>query len=91
MNEEKIKNIKYSKKFLKSLRKLPNRIIESAEEKEIIFKEDPFDARLNTHKLSGRDKGCSAFWINDSYRIKFIFLSKGEILFLDIGTHAIYK
>jgi mRNA-degrading endonuclease RelE of RelBE toxin-antitoxin system len=91
MNEEKTKNIEYSKKFLKSLRKLPNRIIESAEEKEIIFKEDPFDVRLNTHKLSGRDKGCLAFWINDSYRIKFLFLPDGEVLFLNIGTHNIYK
>jgi len=91
MSREKIKSIKYSKKFLKSLRKLPDRIIELAEEKEIIFKKDPFDIRLDTHKLSGRNKGCWAFWITNSYRIKLVFLPDNKVLFLNIGTHDIYK
>ncbi len=91
MNKEKIKSIKYSKKFLKSLRKLPDRVIDLAEEKEIIFKRNPFDTRLGTHKLSGRDKDCWAFWITDSYRIKFVFLPGNKVLFLNIGTHGIYK
>lgn len=91
MIENRIKSIEYSNKFLKSSTKLPERIIEKAEEKERIFKENPFDPRLKTHKLSGKDKGCWAFWIDNSYRIKFIFLSKREVIFLNIGTHDIYK
>ncbi|MBU3942533.1 type II toxin-antitoxin system mRNA interferase toxin, RelE/StbE family [Patescibacteria group bacterium] len=78
----KINEIEYSRKFLKNLRNLSERIVETASEKEIIFKQNSFDPRLKTHKLSGRDKGCLAFSINDSYRIKFIFLSSREVLCL---------
>ena len=106
MEERKIKRIDYSGKFLKSLEKLPKRIIEQAELKEKIveehsffstlryarvFKENAFDPRLKTHKLSGQEKECWAFWVNYFYRIKFIFLNDEEVLFLGIGTHEIYK
>ena len=91
MKEEKIKSIEYSSKFLKSLARLPKRIVKIVEEKEKIFKENPFDPRLRTHKLKGKEKETQAFWINYDYRIKFIFLSNEEVLFLDVGTHEIYK
>lgn len=91
MKESGIKRIEYSSKFLKSLKKLPERIIENAERKEKIFREDLFDLRLKTHKLSGKNKRCWSFWIDNSYRIKFVFLSKRVVLFLDIGLHDIYK
>jgi len=83
--------IKISSRFEKSYPRLPEKIKEKSKEKESIFRDNPFDARLKTHKLSGIDKNCWAFWVDDCYRIKFIFLSKGEVLFLDIGTHDIYK
>ena len=91
MEERAVKKIEYSKRFLKSLKKLPERMINEAEKKEKIFRKNPFHSILKTHKLSGENKECWAFWITYSYRIKFIFLSKKEILFLDIGTHKIYK
>jgi len=83
--------IKVSPNFERHYRRLPKKIREKAKEKEFIFRENPFNPRLKTHKLSGKDKGCWAFWIDNSYRIKFIFLSSREVLFLDIGTHDIYK
>lgn len=76
---------------MKSLKKLPLKIINQAEEKETIFRNNPFDLTLKTHKLSGKEKEIWAFWINYTYRIKFIFLSDKEVLFLDIGTHEVYK
>ena len=88
---EGIRKVRYTRRFLKSAAKLPSRILNQAEEKEKIFREHPFDIRLKTHKLSGKEKGSWAFWVNDSYRIKFIFLPNREVLFLDIGTHKIYK
>ena len=91
MEKRKIKSVEYSKKFLKSLKKLPKRIIERAELKEKIFKENPFDSRLRTHKLHGEEKEAWAFWIDYVYHIKFIFLSDEEVLFIDVGTHEIYK
>ncbi|HHD92715.1 MAG TPA: type II toxin-antitoxin system mRNA interferase toxin, RelE/StbE family [Candidatus Portnoybacteria bacterium] len=87
----KIKNINYSKPFLKSLKKLPKEIIEKAKEKEKIFRKDPFDPRLKTHKLSGKEKEIWAFWIDYHYRIKLVFLDNNEVLFLEVGTHKIYK
>ena len=91
MERSEIRKIEYSKKFLKSLKKLPERIIRHAEEKERIFKENCFDPRLKVHKLKGKQRDSWAFWINDSYRIKFIFISHDEVLFFNIGTHGIYK
>jgi mRNA-degrading endonuclease YafQ of YafQ-DinJ toxin-antitoxin module len=86
-----IKEIKVSPLFEKHYKKIPKRIKEKSEEKEKIFRENPFDSQLKTHKLSGREKQTWAFWIDYIYRIKFIFLADEEVLFLDIGTHKIYK
>lgn len=83
--------IHLSSKFEKNYQKLPKRIKEQAKEKEPIFRKNPFDTRLRTHKLLGKDKECWAFWVTRSYRIKFIFLPNREVLFLDIGLHDIYK
>ncbi len=91
MVEERVKRSEYSKRFLKSLDKLPRKIIDKAESKERIFRENPFHSTLRTHKLTGKEKESWAFWIDFHYRIKFIFLSGGEVLFLDVGKHDIYK
>jgi mRNA-degrading endonuclease YafQ of YafQ-DinJ toxin-antitoxin module len=83
--------VKVSPRFEKNYKKLPKEVKERAKQRELIFRENPFDSRLKTHKLSGRDKECWAFSVDYSYRIKFIFLNDEEILFLDIGTHEIYR
>ena len=87
----KIEDIKISPQFGKHYQKLPKRIKKIAKEKEKIFRENSFDSRLGTHKLKGEQKETWAFLITYSYRIKFLFLSSGEVLFLDVGTHDIYK
>lgn len=87
----KIESIFTHPKFDKNYKKLPKEVKDKAKNKEKIFRQDPFDPRLKTHKLSGEEKEVWAFWIDYTYRIKFIFLNDDEILFLDIGTHDIYK
>ncbi len=84
-------SVSYSKKFLKSLSRLPDSVVNLAEEKEKIFKDNPFDSRLETHKLHGKDRDIWSFSITRSYRIKFVFLDSNSVLFLEIGTHDIYK
>ncbi|MEK7173157.1 MAG: type II toxin-antitoxin system mRNA interferase toxin, RelE/StbE family [Patescibacteria group bacterium] len=91
MDEERVIILNYSRKFLREMSKLPLRIIEQAKEKEKVFRVHPFDPSLKTHKLSGKDSGCWAFWINYSYRIKFILISQSEVLFLEVGLHDIYN
>lgn len=83
--------IRITSRFEKSYRKLPKRIQTEAKRKEIIFRHDPFDPRLRTHKLHGIEKEAWAFSVTRSYRIKFLFLEGGSVLFLDIGTHDIYE
>ena len=83
--------IKISSLFEKHYKKLPQNIKAQAKGKEEIFRNNPFNPILKTHKLSGKEKECWAFWINYSYRVKFIFINSEEILFLDVGTHEIYK
>jgi mRNA-degrading endonuclease YafQ of YafQ-DinJ toxin-antitoxin module len=81
----------YSRGFKKDLAKMPAHIQKLVEEKEIIFSEDPFHPGLKAHKLHGKDADKWTFSVNYSYRVKFAFLSEGEVIFIAIGTHSIYE
>ena len=83
--------IYYSSKFEREYRKLPKEIKALAEEKENIFRKNPFDSRLDTHKLHGRLKEYWAFSIVDKYRIIFEFAEKDIIWFHSVGDHSIYQ
>jgi len=87
----KISKIYYTSIFLKQLTKIPARFKEEFDKQEKIFKIDPFDARLKTHKLKGKLKDYWAFSISRSHRIIFEFIKKDTVLFYKIGTHGIYK
>ena len=52
-----------------------------------MFVKDPFNPRLRTHKLTGKLEGLWAFSVSLDCRIIFKFLSKNEILLIDIGGH----
>jgi len=80
-----------SSRFKKSFRRLHPRIQKKAIEKTTIFKYNPFDPSLDTHKLHGEKKEELGFSINDSYRISFIFVESDKVIFINIGTHDIYK
>lgn len=83
--------IYYSSKFAREYKKLPKKIKEGAVGKEVIFRNNPFDSRLDTHKLSGRLKEYWAFSINNTYRIIFEFAKKNTIWFHSVGDHSIYQ
>jgi len=83
--------IYYSPKFLKMYKKLPKGVKLSACQKEKIFRQNPFDHRLKTHKLSGKLKKYWAFSIGYNYRIIFSFVSENKVHFHAIGTHGIYS
>jgi mRNA-degrading endonuclease YafQ of YafQ-DinJ toxin-antitoxin module len=78
-------------RFDRHYRKLPKNLKEAAKVKERIFREEPYHPSLRTHKLHGKETGSWAFWINQKYRIKFVFISDTHALFLDIGTHDVYE
>ncbi len=81
----------YSPTFAKHYRKLPANIKAMTEGKEEIFRQNPFDPQLKTHRLAGKLKGYWAFSIGYHYRIIFSFLSSGEVRFHTVGTHEIYQ
>lgn len=84
-------NIKYHRKFYKSLKKIPSFVVENLSKKEILFKKNPFDNKLKTHKLNGTFKDKWSFSVNHYYRVIFKFEKKDLVEFIDIGTHEIYK
>lgn len=84
-------NFYYSDKFAKEYKKLPNKVKDIAEVREQIFRQDPFDSRLKTHKLKGKLKEFYSFSVNYDYRIVFHFKSENEIIFDNIGTHEVYR
>lgn len=83
--------IYYSTKFEREYKKLPLHIKKLSEEKEKIFKKNPHESRLDTHKLKGKLSGYYAFWIDQKYRIIFEFAKKDTIWFHSVGDHSIYK
>ncbi|MEK7651485.1 MAG: type II toxin-antitoxin system mRNA interferase toxin, RelE/StbE family [Patescibacteria group bacterium] len=83
--------IRISSKFRKSYKRLPKSVKEKAKEKEQIFRANPFDSRLDTHKLHGKYKDYWAFTVVNQYRTMFAFVDSDKADFINIGTHDIYK
>ena len=81
----------YSKKFEKTYRNLAPHVKMLAEKKERIFRKNPFDARLQTHKLSGPLKQYWSFTVDRRHRIVFLFAGEGTVWFLYAGNHSIYR
>ena len=70
---------------------MPKLVKMKAEEREKIFQRNPFDVRLDTHKLHGKYKEYWAFSVIGQYRIMFAFSNADIVDFINIGTHEIYK
>lgn len=83
--------ILYLQSFIRQYKKLPPEIKQQARDREIIFRSDPFDQKLKTHKLSGKLESFWAFRINYSYRIVFEFKDQQTVWFHEIGDHDIYE
>ncbi len=74
-------------KFKRQYKKLPREVREKANARSEIFMANPFDPRLDTHKLHGRDRFFWGFSVSRSCRIKFEFLGKQGAVFVEIGPH----
>ncbi|MBU1015391.1 type II toxin-antitoxin system mRNA interferase toxin, RelE/StbE family [Patescibacteria group bacterium] len=82
--------ISYSPEFERRYRRLPLEAKRKAESKEEIFRQNPFDPRLKTHKLHGRLGNYWAFSVDHMYRIVFLFEKEG-VRFSAVGDHSLYK
>lgn len=87
----KVGEIHYSGSFIKELKKLPKEIVLLAAKKEILFKENPLHASLRLHELHGNLKGIWSISVSGGYRIIFERMENGDLLFISIGKHDVYK
>lgn len=87
----KISKVYYTPSFKKNWGKIPNRIKNKAIKKEKLFRHEAFSSSLLTHKLGGKLKNYWSFSIDYYWRIVFRFLKEGEVLFIDVGTHEVYR
>ncbi|MFA6536575.1 MAG: hypothetical protein WC250_03120 [Candidatus Paceibacterota bacterium] len=55
-----------------------------------MFRIDPFDVRLKTHKLHGDLSDFYAFRIDYRNRVIFAFVDKKIVEFYSVGDHDIY-
>jgi len=80
--------------FRKALFKLSPAQIVSAKKAYVIFKQNPFDPRLRTHKIHHLSalykRTIYAVWVEGDLRSIF-YLDGKSIVSVDIGTHAIYR
>ena len=83
-----------ARSFRKALAKLPLGQKRSAIHAFQIFKKDPFDPRLRTHKIhklsAAYGKTIYAVCIEGDLRAIF-YIDGGTIWSVDIGSHAIYR
>jgi mRNA-degrading endonuclease YafQ of YafQ-DinJ toxin-antitoxin module len=89
--ERPIRKILISRLFEKNFERLPKRVQSLAEKKEILFREDAFHPLLRTHQLGSEFKGTWAYLVNQQYRVHFYFIDDHSVMYVDIGTHEIYK
>jgi len=52
-----------------------------------IFTTNPFDKRLQTHKLSGKLKDLWSFTVEYDLRVIFYFVEEHKAIFVTIGKH----
>jgi mRNA-degrading endonuclease RelE of RelBE toxin-antitoxin system len=81
----------YTSKFFREYKKLPKEIKLLAEEREKIFRKNPFNPVLNTHKPHGRFEDFWSFSVDFKYRIIFEFGNNDTVYFHSVGDHSIYE
>ena len=86
-----VSNLFYSQSFLKEAIKLPAEILNIFAKKEKIFKLNPLHPSLRLHQLHGELDYLWSISLNKNYRAIFKRQKNGDILFVSIGKHDIYK
>ncbi|PIR75828.1 MAG: type II toxin-antitoxin system mRNA interferase toxin, RelE/StbE family [Candidatus Magasanikbacteria bacterium CG_4_9_14_0_2_um_filter_42_11] len=81
----------YAPTFVRKYKRLPPELREEAKEKISLFTEDPNHPFLKLHKLKGNLKNRWSFSINYQYRIVCRYTQNGDVEFLTIGDHDIYR
>ena len=82
--------VHYTSRFSREAKRAPHHLRPLVEERVDLFKKNPHDPRLKTHKLTGKLREYWSFSIDYRWRIIFEFVSADHALFHSIGDHSIY-
>jgi mRNA-degrading endonuclease YafQ of YafQ-DinJ toxin-antitoxin module len=80
----------YAPAFIRHFKNLPKDLQKEVSTKEKMFRKNLFDPQLKTHKLTGRLGKYYSFSVTYHHRILFA-VEKRAIVFIDIGTHSVYR
>jgi len=86
-----VSRVDTSTRFEKSFFRLPKRVQQLTRKKDKIFRENAFHPSLETHKLGGELENDWAYAVNREYRVHFYFVDDHTAVYVNIGTHEIYK
>lgn len=86
-----VSRVDTSTRFEKNFFRLPKRIQQLARKKDKVFRKNAFHPSIETHKLGGELKNDWAYSVNQEYRVHFYFVDDHTVVYVDIGTHEIYK
>lgn len=76
----------YTKRFLRSTKKLPNSLQNRLAEKLELLQKDPFLSFLHTKSLTGELAGSYSFRITRDWRVIFYFIDTETIKLIDVGN-----
>ncbi|MFA6429463.1 MAG: type II toxin-antitoxin system mRNA interferase toxin, RelE/StbE family [Patescibacteria group bacterium] len=83
--------ILYHPAFVRDVKKLDKKIVERAGKMEKVFRANPLHPSLRLHQLKGSLQGLWSMSITEKIRIIFSRMDNGDIVFLSIGHHDIYR
>jgi len=81
----------HTPRFDREYKKLAIEIKLAAEKQEKIFRKNPRDHRLKTHKLKGNLAEYWSFSVTYSYRIIFRWANERTAVFVSVGDHRVYQ
>ncbi|MBU0619122.1 type II toxin-antitoxin system YafQ family toxin [Patescibacteria group bacterium] len=86
-----IKKIHYTTNFVKKWKKLSRAEKNRYQQRIKLFKQDPFNQPLKTHKLKGRLSNYWSFSLDYQQRVIFAFKNNNQVIFYNFGSHQIYR
>ena len=87
-----MKEIGYSKKFIKKYHRFPKKLKDRTDARMRIFLLDRYSKVLNNHELSGKYKKYRSINITGDVRAIYEIIDEGNAVFINIGTHSeLYK
>jgi addiction module RelE/StbE family toxin len=86
-----VRDIYYEPGFFKDWKKLDQRFHKSAIKAEALFRHNPLHPSLRLHSLQGKLLGLWSLSVTFDLRIIFKRMDNGDIVFLSIGRHELYR